>query len=57
MKAVFIEHYGGSEVLKYGDLPDPVAAPGEVVIDVVAPASTPPTGKRALASMPNRSFP
>ena len=36
MKAVFIEHYGGSEVLKYGDLPDPVAAPGEVVIDVVA---------------------
>src|SRR6266568_5008158 len=36
MKAVFIEHYGGSEVLKYGDLPNPVAAPGEVVIDVVA---------------------
>jgi NADPH:quinone reductase-like Zn-dependent oxidoreductase len=36
MKAVFIEHYGGPEVLKYGDLPDPVAAPGEVVIDVVA---------------------
>src|SRR5229473_6271905 len=36
MKAVFIEHYGDSEVLEYGDLPDPVAAPGEVVIDVVA---------------------
>jgi NADPH:quinone reductase-like Zn-dependent oxidoreductase len=36
MKAVFIEHYGGPEVLKYGDLPDPVTAPGEVVIDVVA---------------------
>jgi NADPH:quinone reductase-like Zn-dependent oxidoreductase len=36
MKAVFIERYGGPEVLKYGDLPDPVAAPGEVVIDVVA---------------------
>src|SRR6266705_788042 len=36
MKAVFIEHYGGPEVLKYGDLPNPVAAPGEVVIDVVA---------------------
>jgi hypothetical protein len=28
--------YGGPEVLKYGDLPDPVAGPGEVVIDVVA---------------------
>jgi len=36
MKAVFIERYGGPEVLKYGDLPNPVAAPGEVVIDVVA---------------------
>lgn len=36
MKAAFIEHFGGPEVLKYGDLPDPVAGPGEVVIDVVA---------------------
>jgi NADPH:quinone reductase-like Zn-dependent oxidoreductase len=36
MKAAFIDHYGGPEVLQYGDLPDPVAAPGEVVIDVVA---------------------
>jgi len=36
MKAAFIERYGGPEVLKYGDLPDPVAAPGEVVIDVHA---------------------
>jgi NADPH:quinone reductase-like Zn-dependent oxidoreductase len=36
MKAAFIEQYGGPEVLKYGDLPDPVAAPGMVVIDVVA---------------------
>jgi len=36
MKAAFIEQYGGPEVLKYGDLPDPVAGLGEVVIDVVA---------------------
>ena len=36
MKAVFIEQYGGPEVLKYGDWPDPVAGAGEVVIDVVA---------------------
>ena len=36
MKAAFIERYGGPEVLQYGDLPDPVAGPGEVVIDVVA---------------------
>jgi NADPH:quinone reductase-like Zn-dependent oxidoreductase len=36
MKAAFIEQYGGPEVLQCGDLPDPVAGPGEVVIDVVA---------------------
>ena len=36
MKAAFIEQFGGPEVLKYGDLPDPVAQPGEVVIDVHA---------------------
>jgi NADPH:quinone reductase-like Zn-dependent oxidoreductase len=36
MKAVFIERFGGPDVLKYGDLPDPVAAPGEVVVDVHA---------------------
>ena len=36
MKAVFIERFGGPEVLQYGDLPDPVAAAGEVVVDVHA---------------------
>jgi NADPH:quinone reductase-like Zn-dependent oxidoreductase len=36
MKAVYIEKFGGPEVLKYGDLPDPVPAPGEVVVDVHA---------------------
>src|SRR5438132_4865710 len=36
MKAAFIERHGGPEVLKYGDLPDPTAAPGEVVIDIFA---------------------
>jgi NADPH:quinone reductase-like Zn-dependent oxidoreductase len=36
MKAAFIERYGGPAELRYGDLPDPVAGPGEVVIDVHA---------------------
>jgi NADPH:quinone reductase-like Zn-dependent oxidoreductase len=36
MKAAFIEQHGGPEVLKYGDFPDPVAGPGEVVIDTFA---------------------
>jgi len=36
MKAAFIERHGGPEVLKYGEMPDPVAKPGEVVVDIVA---------------------
>jgi NADPH:quinone reductase-like Zn-dependent oxidoreductase len=36
MKAAFIERHGGPEVLKYGEMPDPVAASGQVVVDIVA---------------------
>lgn len=36
MKAAYLERFGGPEVLHYGDLPDPVAGPGEVVVDVAA---------------------
>ena len=36
MKAAYIERHGGPDVLKFGDMPDPVADPGQVVIDVVA---------------------
>jgi NADPH:quinone reductase-like Zn-dependent oxidoreductase len=36
MKAVYLERFGGPEVLQYGELPDPVPAAGEVVVDVAA---------------------
>jgi NADPH:quinone reductase-like Zn-dependent oxidoreductase len=36
MKAAYIEKFGGPDVLQYGDLPDPIAGPGEVVVDVHA---------------------
>ncbi len=36
MKAAYIDGFGGPEVLRYGDLPDPVAGPGEVVVNVAA---------------------
>ena len=36
MKAVFFEAHGGPEVLQYGDVPDPVAEAGQVVVDVHA---------------------
>ena len=34
MKAAFIEGYGGPEVLQFGEMPDPVAARGQVVVDI-----------------------
>jgi len=36
MKAAFFMKFGGPEVLQYGELPDPLAAPSEVVVDVHA---------------------
>ncbi len=36
MKAAYMEAQGGPEVLKYGDLPDPVAGLGEVIVDIHA---------------------
>jgi NADPH:quinone reductase-like Zn-dependent oxidoreductase len=36
MKAAFFNQFGGPDVLKYGDMPDPVAAPGEILVDVRA---------------------
>ena len=36
MKAAYIEQFGGPEVVKYGDLPDPSAGPGQVVVDAFA---------------------
>ena len=36
MKAAFFMKNGGPEVLEYGEVPDPVAGPGEVLVDVHA---------------------
>jgi NADPH:quinone reductase-like Zn-dependent oxidoreductase len=36
MKAVIIDRNGGPEVLRYGDAPDPVAQPCEILVDVHA---------------------
>ena len=36
MKACFFRRYGGPEVLEYGDLPDPVPAAGESLVDIHA---------------------
>ena len=38
MRAVTLPSYGGPEVLTVADVPDPVAGPGEVVVDIAATA-------------------
>jgi NADPH:quinone reductase-like Zn-dependent oxidoreductase len=36
MKAMLLKAHGGVDMLRYGEAPDPVAGPGEVVVDVHA---------------------
>ncbi|WP_420997989.1 NADP-dependent oxidoreductase [Cupriavidus sp. 30B13] len=41
MKAAYLTGYGGSEVIRYGELPDPVLQPGHVVVEVRAAGVNP----------------
>lgn len=36
MKAAYIEEFGGPDVIKYGDRPDPTPGPGQIVVDTYA---------------------
>ena len=38
MRAVVVSEPGGPDVLRWSDVPDPTAEPGEVVVDVAASA-------------------
>ncbi len=57
MKAAYIEKFGGPEVLTYGTLPDPVAGPGQVVVDVVAASVNGADPKVVLGDYKQTSFP
>src|SRR5271169_3733073 len=46
MKAVVVRQYGGPEILKFEDYPDPVAGPGEVLVRVAAASVNPIDYKR-----------
>src|SRR6202043_564000 len=46
MKAIVVHEYGGPEVLKYEEYPDPVAGPGEVLVRVAASSVNPIDYKR-----------
>jgi len=41
MKAIVIDEYGGPEVLKYADYPDPVVGPDDVLVRVAAASINP----------------
>jgi len=57
MKAVYIERFGGPEVLIYGNLADPVAAPGEVVVNVFATSFNAADWKVRLGQYKQTKFP
>jgi NADPH:quinone reductase-like Zn-dependent oxidoreductase len=57
MKAAFIERFGGPEVFQYGDLPDPVAGPGEVVVDIAATSVNAADWKVRLGEYKHTKFP
>jgi NADPH:quinone reductase-like Zn-dependent oxidoreductase len=46
MKAIVVHQYGGPEVLKFEDYPDPVAGPGDVLVRVAAASVNPIDYKR-----------
>lgn len=46
MKAVVVHEYGGPEVLKFEDFPDPVTGPGDVLVRVAATSVNPIDYKR-----------
>jgi NADPH:quinone reductase-like Zn-dependent oxidoreductase len=46
MKAVVVHQYGGPEVLKFEEYPDPVTGPGEVLVRVAATSVNPIDYKR-----------
>jgi NADPH:quinone reductase-like Zn-dependent oxidoreductase len=46
MKAIVVHEYGGPDVLKYEEYPDPIAGPGEVLVRVAAAGVNPVDYKR-----------
>ena len=56
MKAVVVHQYGGPEVLKFEDYPDPVPGPGEVLVRVAA-ASVNPIDYKRRAGLTNDFYP
>ncbi|HLI21820.1 MAG TPA: NADP-dependent oxidoreductase [Stellaceae bacterium] len=57
MKAVLLTAHGGAEMLRYGDAPDPIAGPGEVVVDIHAASVNAADYKVRLGGYSKLTFP
>ena len=57
MKAAYIQKFGGPEVLQYGDLPDPSAGPGQIVVDTHAASVNGADWKVRAGSYAQATFP
>ena len=54
MKAAFFRRYGPPEVLEYGELPDPVAAAGEVLVEIHAASVNAADWKQRAGQYPSK---
>src|SRR5262245_32463823 len=57
MKAMLLTGFGGIDVLRYGDVPDPLAGPGDVVVDVHAASVNAADYKMRLGGYSDLKFP
>jgi NADPH:quinone reductase-like Zn-dependent oxidoreductase len=57
MKAAYIQKFGGPEVLQYGDLPDPTAGPGQIIVDIHAASVNGADWKVRAGSYAQATFP
>jgi NADPH:quinone reductase-like Zn-dependent oxidoreductase len=57
MKAILLTGFGGTDMLRYGDAPDPVAGPGHVVVDVHAASVNAADSKMRRGSYSDLKFP
>ena len=57
MKAILLTGFGGTDMLRYGDAPDPVAGPGDVVVDVHAASVNAADHKMRLGAYSDLKFP
>src|SRR5258708_31799456 len=56
MKAIYIEDYGGPEVMRFGDRPTPIPGPHEIAVAVHA-ASINPIDWKTRAGLVRQHFP